>query len=53
MGPFIYMFELEPIDGGERTKLTNLMRLTGGPEQEAMMAAGGRGDDESVHRRDR
>ena len=41
MGPFIYTFEFEAIDGGSRTKLTDLMRLTGGPEQEAMMAAGG------------
>jgi uncharacterized protein YndB with AHSA1/START domain len=41
MGPFIYMFELTPLGDGSRTKLVDLMRLTGGPEQEAMMAAGG------------
>jgi uncharacterized protein YndB with AHSA1/START domain len=41
MGPFIYTFELEPIGDGTRTKLYDLMQLTGGPEQEAMMAAGG------------
>jgi hypothetical protein len=40
MGPFIYTFEFTPTDGGAATKLTDLMRLTGGPEQEAMMAAG-------------
>jgi uncharacterized protein YndB with AHSA1/START domain len=41
MGPFIYTFELEPIADGTRTKVTDYMKLTGGPEQEAMMAAGG------------
>jgi uncharacterized protein YndB with AHSA1/START domain len=41
MGPFVYTFELTPLGDGSRTKLVDLMRLTGGPEQEAMMAAGG------------
>ena len=40
-GPFIYTFDLEAIGDGSRTKMTDLMKLTGGPEQEAMMAAGG------------
>lgn len=40
MGPFIYTMEFEPLAGGTRTKLVDLMQLTGGPEQEAMMAAG-------------
>jgi hypothetical protein len=41
MGPFVYMYDFEPLDGGFRTRVTDLMRPTGGPEQEAMMAAGG------------
>jgi uncharacterized protein YndB with AHSA1/START domain len=41
MGPFVYMYEFEPLGDGSRTKVTDLMRPTGGPEQEAMMAAGG------------
>ena len=40
MGPFIYTFELTPLGDGSRTKVVDLMKLTGGPEQEAMMAAG-------------
>ena len=39
-GPFTYTFELTPIGDGSRTKMADLMKLTGGPEQEAMMAAG-------------
>lgn len=41
MGPFTYTFELTPLDDGRRTKVVDLMKLNGGPEQEAMMAAGG------------
>jgi uncharacterized protein YndB with AHSA1/START domain len=40
MGPFTYTFELHPLEDGG-TKLVDIMRLTGGPEQEALMAAGG------------
>jgi uncharacterized protein YndB with AHSA1/START domain len=40
MGPFIYTFELTSLDDGARTKVVDLMKLTGGAEQEAMMAAG-------------
>jgi uncharacterized protein YndB with AHSA1/START domain len=41
MGPFVYTFDFEPIGDGSRTKVTDFMKLTGGSEQEAMMAAGG------------
>jgi hypothetical protein len=40
MGPFIYTYELTPLGDGSRTKVVNFMKLTGGPEQEAVMAAG-------------
>jgi uncharacterized protein YndB with AHSA1/START domain len=40
MGPFVYTMEFAPLGDGSRTKLVDLMKLTGGPEQEAMMAAG-------------
>ena len=41
MGPFIYTFDFTPLEDGSRTKVVDFMKLTGGPEQEAMMAAGG------------
>ncbi len=40
MGPFTYTFELTPAADGSRTKVVDLMKLTGGPEQEELMAAG-------------
>ena len=38
IGPFVYTYEFEPTDGGTRTKLIDVMRLSGGPEQVEMMA---------------
>ncbi|MFY9588350.1 MAG: DUF2652 domain-containing protein [Actinomycetota bacterium] len=41
IGPFTYTFEFTPLEEGSRTRVVDFMKLTGGPEQEAMMAAGG------------
>ncbi len=40
VGPFVYSFELAPAGDGSRTKVVDYMKLTGGEEQQAMMAAG-------------